>query len=216
MFKPIPIKRSDQFYSNYWVGYSLKLMREVDFFGDLQYEYWLQVETDPDISEFCERPIIIDGVLEGKRKKTQFDMYLKKRDGKKTLVKILYSSKQDSPLRALEKLYCEKNGFEYICISELDIRQNPIALSNRKQIITTLCNRKQPIDIDLRKLLHEVTSKRTSIKQIIENMNASISLPRTKEALFWLIYKGDISSNMYEKKLSLETEVWLNDQTKDN
>ncbi|WP_034751633.1 hypothetical protein, partial [Halalkalibacter wakoensis] len=66
------------------------------------------------------------------------------------------------------------------------------------------------------KLLHEVTSKRTSIKQIIENMNASISLPRTKEALFWLIYKGDISSNMYEKKISLETEVWLNDQTKDN
>ncbi|MEB1806016.1 MAG: Tn7 transposase TnsA N-terminal domain-containing protein [Bacillaceae bacterium] len=216
MFTPIPIKRNDEFYSNYWEGYSPKLKRDVDFFGDLRYEYWLLIETNPDIVSFCERPISIEGVINGKKRRTQFDMWLKWKDGRDFFVKVIYSSKKESFLREVEELWCKNNGYEYLIVTEQEIRSNPIVLSNKKQLLSSLGNRVIPIEIDILKITKQITEERTTIKLIIDYFKEGMPLLRIKEALYWMIYQGIISSNMDEKPLSPETEVWLNVKTKDH
>ncbi|GAK43412.1 hypothetical protein TCA2_5909 [Paenibacillus sp. TCA20] len=42
--------------SSYWERYSYKLQKDVQLFGDLKYDHWILVETDPNILKFCERP----------------------------------------------------------------------------------------------------------------------------------------------------------------
>ncbi|KEP24869.1 hypothetical protein BA70_14805 [Bacillus zhangzhouensis] len=56
MYSPINIKRSSKFGNNYWEAYSPKLKRNVRLFSDLEYDFWVLVETDPKIPNFCERP----------------------------------------------------------------------------------------------------------------------------------------------------------------
>ncbi|MGE7111499.1 hypothetical protein [Lysinibacillus sp. NPDC047702] len=48
------------------MAYSNKLKRTVYLFSDLEYEHWLQIESDPDIIEFCEQPIKMEIIHNGK------------------------------------------------------------------------------------------------------------------------------------------------------
>lgn len=213
MYNPIPIKRSEQYYSNYWEGYSPKLKRDVDFFGDLNYEFWLLVETNPDIVNFCERPIIIEGVLNGKKLYSQFDMWLKWKDGRESFVKVIYSSKNTSSIRKLEETWCDSKNFEYIINTEKDIRKNSIELSNKKHLIRVIGRSSNPIETDRHIIKQLVTKEKRSISMIIEQIKNQVPLARIKEAIYWMIYEGSICSNVNERQLSLETEVWINVKT---
>lgn len=213
MYKPIPIKRREQYYSNYWEGYSPKLKRDVNFFGDLNYHFWLLVETNPEIASFCERPLSIEGVLNGKKMSSQFDMWLKWKDGKDTFVKVIYSSKNSSLLRNLEETWCNTNGFEYIIQTEKDISKNSIELSNKKQLIRVIGRNSDPIETDVQRIKRLIAHDKTSIRSIMEKVNGECSLERIKKAVYWMIYQGIIQSNINERALSLESEVWINVKT---
>ncbi|WP_350302699.1 hypothetical protein [Peribacillus frigoritolerans] len=60
MYSPIPTKRSSKFGNNYWEAYSPKVKRNVRLFSDLEYDFWVLIETNPQISTYCERPLEIE------------------------------------------------------------------------------------------------------------------------------------------------------------
>jgi hypothetical protein len=210
MYTPIKIKRSDEFYSNYWESYSPKLKREVNFFGDLKYEYWLLVESNHQIINFCERPIKLEQRINGRKEITYFDMWLKWKDQRESFVKIIYSTKLNPQIRSIELNWCKNNGFEYLLINEKDIRTNSILLMNSKHLITTISNQ-VPNDIDILKVKNLIGKEKTKLEKIFKFYSNSIPMNRIKEAIFWLIYKGTLNSNFHEKIFSMDSEVWIND-----
>ena len=44
---------------NYWEGYSPKLGRRVQLFSSLERAHWVLVESTPEISIFCEQPMVL-------------------------------------------------------------------------------------------------------------------------------------------------------------
>lgn len=212
MYTPIPKKRSEDFKSNYWEAYSIKLNRNVNFFGDLRYEYWLLVETNPEIISFCERPIKIEKVINGKKEKTYIDMWLKWNDGREMFVKVVYTNKSNHPLRSIEQSWCQENGIDYLIITDKDIRTNSVNLANSKHLVSSL-PRRTPSEIDILKIKKLIGKEKTTINKIFQQLLESMPLQRLKEALFWMIYQGKVRSNIDKSILNMETEVWINDET---
>ncbi|CAM2777569.1 hypothetical protein PASE110613_00180 [Paenibacillus sediminis] len=66
MFTPIPLSKSEKCGIGYWEGFSPKLRRDITLLGDLEYDHWLFVETNPSISNYCERPTLIKAITNGK------------------------------------------------------------------------------------------------------------------------------------------------------
>lgn len=101
MYEPIPIKRSDRYSSSFWDGYSYKLQRDVLLFGDLKYDYWILVETDPNILKYCERSN--SEKLQKDNLHKVFDMWQLERNGKETFVNIRYKNQSNIDHERLEK-----------------------------------------------------------------------------------------------------------------
>lgn len=95
MYSPIPIKRSSKFGNNYWEAYSPKVKRNVRLFSDLEYDFWVLIETNPQVRAFCERPLKIEQMYEGKLMKVMFDMWVEWENKNEQFVEIRYSNKSD-------------------------------------------------------------------------------------------------------------------------
>lgn len=76
MYKPINMKRSTKFGSNYWEVSSPKLKRIVRLFSDLEYKNWILIEMNPQIISFCEQQLTIKGYIDRKLKKFIFGMWV--------------------------------------------------------------------------------------------------------------------------------------------
>lgn len=56
IFEPISITQADKCRSDHWDGVSIKVNRDIDLLGDLEYDHWIYVEMDLAIKTFYERP----------------------------------------------------------------------------------------------------------------------------------------------------------------
>lgn len=77
---PINMTRGTHYGSNYWEVYSKKINRKVKLFSNLEYENFLSLELNPEIEYFCEQPLEVEIFLDGNKKKTIFDMWVKYKD----------------------------------------------------------------------------------------------------------------------------------------
>lgn len=66
MYKPLITSASKRYGNNRWETFSNKLKRNVYLFSDLEYQHWLQIETDPNIIDYCEQAIKME-ILEGNK-----------------------------------------------------------------------------------------------------------------------------------------------------
>lgn len=88
---PIEVKGRSHFGSNFWDAYSPKIKRDVNFYSDLEYDHWILVETDSRIKNFCEQPLKIEGLYNGKKAESIFDMWVQWDDGVNEFIEIKYS-----------------------------------------------------------------------------------------------------------------------------
>lgn len=124
MYKPIKMKRSMKYGSNYWEGYSPKVKRTVRFFSDLEYDHWVMVETNPNIETFCEQPIRIKQILNEEISESVIDMWVRYKNGEEIFFEIKYLSELDKrnpkSARAIkqiaaQKTWCEEKGYKHVC-----------------------------------------------------------------------------------------------------
>jgi hypothetical protein len=87
MKTPIPLTKAEKV-RGYWEGYSPKLKRDVYFTSDLEYDYWLWVETDPNIISFCERPYKVQEIIDEKVEQSVISMWIQFRDHSEQYVKV--------------------------------------------------------------------------------------------------------------------------------
>lgn len=209
--------------SNYWEAFSPKMHRNIKLFSDLEYDHWLLLESDSNVTSFCEQPLRINHFYNGEIVESIFDMWVKYRDGSECFIEVKYSneldpnnprSKRSLRQTAVQRDWCHCNGHLHIIKTEIDIRRNPIYLSNLKQIISYIKNRSAPIETDQFKML-QILKRGLITLQNIEGQDHGISQQRIRESLFWLIYQGKINSNIDHCIIGPSLEVWMNVETKD-
>lgn len=224
LYTPIYPKGRGRYGNNYWEVYSPKLNRTVKLFSDLEYDHWLLIESNPNIKFFCEQPKKIIWPLNGNSIKSIFDMWVMYTNEQEVFLEVKYQKELDpkSPKseRAItqttvQRAWCQNNGYNYELKTEKEIRSNQILLTNIKQMLPYLRLRNHDIETDKYKIIRLVKEGPITLNNILLELE---NLPnnRVHEAVFRLLYDGTLKSNIAEKYFGPLTEVWINDQKKDN
>ncbi|MEQ6353180.1 TnsA endonuclease N-terminal domain-containing protein [Lysinibacillus sp. M3] len=66
------------------------MLSEAGKLSDLEYEHWLQVETDPDIIDFCDQPIKMEMIENEKTYSSIVDMWVKYKSNEEAYIEIKY------------------------------------------------------------------------------------------------------------------------------
>lgn len=214
MYKPINMKRSSKFGSNYWEVYSPKLKRNVRLFSDLEYENWLFIETNPKIISFCEQPLEIKGYVDGKLKKSIFDMWVLYDDDTEEFQEVKYQAQlidinsRSSKQIQLQKQWCIENNYSYIVRTDSEIRKNKVYLDTLKQVISEVRNSNSINNNHIDKVLNLIRLKKISLKDLIQITGFSYAY--IVNIVCILIYNGLCEILNKDISICFETEVMFN------
>lgn len=212
MFTPLITDASKKYGNNRWQAYSHKLNRTVFLFSDLEYEYWLQLEFDSNVLSFCEQPLKVTSFLNNKEMASIFDMWVLYKDGYEEFVEIKYSSDlQKEKVQkqiAIQREWCKKNQKNHRVVTENEIKQHPIQLSNMKFMIKMIGN---PIEnkelIELIKLAIINSNEKINLEEL--SVQVQTSLNKTLKIISFLICTHEIKSDFHTKPFGKKTEVWI-------
>ncbi|MCD1257647.1 hypothetical protein B5M42_002185 [Paenibacillus athensensis] len=207
--------------SNRWHVYSKKIRREVRLQGDLEYDHWVLIETDPLVQTFCEKPREIIHFFDGKPIKSVFDMWIKRRDGAEEFVAVHYSYEMDTHHKrrnasAVEKVksqeqWCQEHRYLYSMKRENEIRSNPILLENKKLLLpyireSAFSNMDETV---VKAIKYKINNGCTNVRQI-ENELHSFQKEKVRRLIFTLMVEGLLNSNIDQIPIGHHTEVFLN------
>jgi|LGOV01.1.fsa_nt_gb hypothetical protein len=214
--KPIDMKRSMSYGSNYFICHSLKLNRRVCFYSNLEYANFLSVELNPQIIKYVEQPLQITGVNDdGKICKTVFDMEVLYEDNINELWEIKYSCDltgyNQTAVRAMsqisiQKNWCLKNNVPYCVRTEKDIFNGLEHLNNMRFMYHCICRTDEYLLINskkrIKRLIEQIGS--TTIGHILEcDPEPSLIFP----SLIYLLIHGQIDADIFNQELNYDTEV---------
>ncbi|WP_410768715.1 TnsA endonuclease N-terminal domain-containing protein [Fontibacillus sp. BL9] len=213
-YTPIVMPRNKKYGNNYWKMRGPKVNRNVILYSDLEYDHWVTVETDPTVITYCEQPLEITYVLEGKQRRTIFDMCVLKEDGNEYFIEVKYekdllssSRKYDQTMRQIEaqKEWCRLKGKLHEVRTEKDIRTGPYAIENRIKVLTSISN--SMASLSLQDISLCISSKKTSMRDLC-NQLGSFNTYDVFLACYRLYYKGEIKADLESTIWNMDMEVW--------
>ena len=207
--------KSKHYGNNRWFTESLKLKRLIHLYSDLEYDHWVLTETNPHVESFCEQPV--NNALN--QQPFVFDMWIKWKNAKHVFVEVKYENKLNPSSgkfdqKALDSVqrkadWCQRNGFEFQIVTELQIRNNQIYLENMKRLIGFLKNGE--IDIFTHETILKTirTIHKTSLEGLIRTGGWDSQI--VFQFLSTAVVRGEIHTNLDTEPLSKFTEVWVNE-----
>ncbi|MET4559763.1 hypothetical protein ABIA69_000906 [Lysinibacillus parviboronicapiens] len=210
MYTPQIMDANKKYGNERWFPYSPKLGRTVYLFSNLEYEHWLQVELNPNVVDFCEQPLKVKSNYKDTNGASIFDMWVQYKDGSEEFIEIKYKSDllKDRVKKQIDvqKNWCRKNNKNHKVMTELEIQQGSVKLSNIKLMIKYL-------DHDLNQLDQIKIIKQLLLgnRLTIENLSNASKIPYQDTFLIvtHLIYMNEVKSNFTEKPFGKKTEVWI-------
>ena len=220
---PIEMPRSMHYGNEYYTTYSVKVGRVVNLFSKLEYFNFLALETDPTVETFCEQPLEIQIVEDGKVKKAIFDMWVKYKDGREELQEVKYtkelSGDSAAAIRSQEQIrrqkhWCEENGIPFVVRTEEDLLKGEYLIQNRS-VIAGLIRRYTPTNAEhynklvIRCIEDAYYDRRKKI--LMNDLISKELLPIGNEwaHIAYMYVRGMIDLNIGSKPLDLRTEVRL-------
>lgn len=210
LYKPLITSASKRYGNNRWESFSIKLKRNVYLFSDLEYQHWLQIETDPNIIDFCEQAIKMEIIEDNKKQFSIIDMWVRYKNGKQFFIEIKYSKDlmKDSVKKQInvQQLWCKANQATHLIKTENEIGLSPIKLSNLKLLIRQVKNtteiKQEKIDI----VKKHISGQPKLIQQIAIETNIEIS--ELIKIVCILVNNGYINCDLDATHLGKNMEVW--------
>ena len=158
-------------------AYSVKLGRRVQCYGELVYQLWILLETNPEIKLLCERPLFLDGG-NGKRvadfwsiRKSSEEFLLINRSTHET---IAYPPQHDIPVRI---------------ITLSDLAASRVWINNWQRLLPLLVTCREHISVSLVRSILKFVKEPTQLSRIErEFVTGDATLLRA--ALFQLLHQG--------------------------
>jgi hypothetical protein len=141
-YSPVTKLAASRFGNNRWIVFSLRLLRLVILYSDLEYDHWVTVESNYRIVSYCEQPLRVRVKTAHGFVTTVFDMWLLFASGKEVFREVKYRNQLTEPkvIRQLaaQKTYCASDGGIHDIFDELRIRRNPRYIRSWKFILRVL------------------------------------------------------------------------------
>ncbi|MDN4605406.1 MULTISPECIES: TnsA endonuclease N-terminal domain-containing protein [Paenibacillus] len=214
-YQPIKILRSKKYGNNYWTPRGNKVgKRIVSLYSDLEYDHWAMVDADPEVITYCEQPLEISYVLNGRLRTSIFDMWILKKDGSEIFVEVKYekelTSKHPKHARTqrqieAQKEWCRINNKHYVVRTEGDIRKGRHSVENRTSLCMSVVNNKKPLYLN--EVIGIIPPEGIMIKEVVKELS-NLSIESTLLSLKWLLYEGNIKANMEDQIIGFDMEVW--------
>lgn len=219
MYKPIVISRNKKYGNNYWNSDGPKVnMREVVLYSDLEFDHWVLVDTDPTVKTYCEQPVEICFVVDGKLHTSIIDMWILRASGEEEYIEVKYdielqpnhpNFKRNMRQIQAQREWCNNQGLTHKVMTERAIRAFPIGLENRLKMLSYMKSRTRPIAAD--DVLQVINESPKTIGQIHVNLKEGYSISEIMYSCYWLTYFGKILANINQQIWSLKTEVRRNE-----
>ena len=192
---------------NYWEGYSLKLGRVVQFYSDLEYDHWVLVESDPNVEDFCEQPVIVSGWLDGRIVESRIDFWLRQRNGTELFRGVRYDRDITGPTRRMgpqrsvqiERDWALRNGERYEVVTEIRIRAHPALLQNWKRVLHYLRTHRTECSIHGGEELVRsrfATASAISMEALVRDMHPAVSREAARLLIFRHLHAGVLEADM--------------------
>lgn len=218
-YTPIVLPRNKKYGNNCWDAKGPKVgMRDIILYSDLEFDHWLMVETDPNVLTYCEQPMEITYVINGKLHSTIFDMWILYKNGTELFVEVKYESelqsmhkKHDRTKRQIEaqRHWCTENGFNHEVRTEKSIRAGRYSIENKLKMISNIINLQKPRCVDT--IQNSIVGRR-KLSDICKEWEGVINPYEVFLAAQWLCYEGTISADLNERIWGKEMEVWKSEQ----
>lgn len=200
--------------NNRWQAPSIKLNRQVNLSSNLEYDYWVIIETDPNVIRFCEQPIRI-ALTQGDRvNHSILDFWELFANREEQFVEVKYSFELDpnSPFKsersikqtALQKEWCGLNGYKYTIVIEREIYSNPQSLTNKKRIL--FLARKTTTDEDIRFIQEIIEKGPLTIREVVEQGSPELQL-RMYVAVAHMYLRGLAGADLETCDFGPETKI---------
>jgi hypothetical protein len=141
-------------------------------------------------------------------------MWFKKIDGSEVFTEIKYEGdlEKEEVVKQIkiQKTWCELNGKEHVVRTEKEIRKNLIYLENLKEMIPYVLNSNNPVEVDRFKVNSQLVDGKKTVEELNKMLN--IGLPRLYEAIFCMVYAGEVKADLETHYFGLETEVWMDEK----
>lgn len=214
--KPIEMPRGSHYGSDYWIAYSYKLKRRVCLYSYLEYSQFISLEMNPLVEYFCEQPFEINGIFNGKNKKSVFDFWVQYKNSNSEFQEVKYISElkgndkkavRSKEQTEFQKQWCDENNYKYAIITDEDIFKSRHYIGNlqllRSHLIRSgLINKK-----DCEVLCKELKFANLKLGEI-RNLDL-ISEDILMSTLARLFYDGIIIIDTISRPLDKSTEVRL-------
>lgn len=208
--KPAWYPKRDRLFGNLWLVRSPKLLKKVHLCGDLEYEFWHLIEFDPNIAWYCEHPLKVTVTISGKDVTVIYDFLIRFRDGKYCLREIKFSEdiapeniadRTSLQLAALLH-WATMHHVDYKVVTEKEIQENNIYLSNIKQIIPYLRTHRGTFREDLIRPLFRLLKQNKELSlRSLEEAIAPESPQALRRLVFQLLARGELWAPLDQRPL---------------
>lgn len=141
-YSPVTKLAASRFGNNRWIVFSLRLLRLVILYSDLEYDHWVTVESNYRIISYCEQPLRVRVKTPHGFVTTVFDMWLLFASGREVFREVKYRNQLTEPkvIRQIgaQKTYCASEGGNHDIFDELRIRRNPRYIRSWKFVLRVL------------------------------------------------------------------------------
>jgi hypothetical protein len=217
---PLKIGPQSDYGNNRWEVYSPKLQRNVTLYSNLEYDHWVLIESNPEIVFFCEQPLKIRIKLPIGVVTTIFDMWIQWKSGLEEFREVKFENDLEDSRRnsrisrqiQAQRKWCELNNKKYSIITEKSIRSNLIYLSNLKLILRHLDRESnQKKDLISERIIRMLSEQRTLAIGKIEKSFSDVESLTVRSAVFELLHKNRLTSDLENKPLDLNSIIEVAD-----
>ncbi len=196
------------FRSHRYEVWSPKIARSLTIFGKTPLNAWLYIESVPEITCFCERPLVVTD--SGIRRVVDYwvsfsgkeEMWLLKTESE------INKLKKDNKYFEIFVKWSRHNNIESRFIDPTNVQLDLVAFNNWASVIHSLSANYDIINQNqkLQDIILSLCTPKCSLKSLQSELN-NIDPVVIQTTTFYLLHKGYlISSDIYEIPLTLQTE----------
>lgn len=203
-------------HSNIWIFYSAKTQRDWAVSSDLEFDFAVLAESNPEIVGFDLNPPEVMIKVGGEDCMTRFDAVLRYATPRLEAIELKYSRDQESDegprvtaQRAAQTAAAERDGMTYRRVTERDLEPHQMKIVNWRRILAFLAA-VRAIDIsserDLVAIKLSAAGEGITLGELIEDAEPS-SHPAMLAAAFRLVQEGHYEADFGTKALSLGSRL---------
>lgn len=198
---------SRPFGSHRYDVYGPKIRRRLFLYGELPLNGFIAIESDPEISRYCERPVVITEL----KPRRVVDFWVQRSRGSELWLllrpsELKWLDRKHPPTEAFNA-WAEDHGLKIRLVTPESLGVGSILLGNWGDILRHLSANKKYTDSHLVNRVLELCQDEMSIKALQERLPEEDPVI-VRTAIYTLLHNGMLVSNdILERRLSLQTSV---------